>query len=838
MNETLQNFMAYPVMDSMTLYEHYDKQKLDILIKNFEELYPVIGKFRDLKNGYKKIQDKNQNKTILENLYKSKRVLYKPSTNSKDGRLFGSNSLQGINRIVRHTLCKDIYYDYDIKNCHNVLFEFYCNNLKIPLYKLKQNNANREEYLKELMDFYDIERDDAKDIVLKILNGGGIKENHPEWLYNLKLEIDTAHSIICELDFNKDRYKKICARKQFNTKGSTINAILCKMENIIIQCFYNWCIKNDIEVGTLCFDGLLVKNKIDCSKIEEHIYKELGIKLEIVEKEMNEGIDLSKYQTYDYSAVNNYIKQLNDEIDFDDLYSYKKFIDNIVSIDMVEKLFKNTIIQFHNGGKNPNMITKKQEWNDKFNKFVYIYTMDVNLKGLMCMIKNPVRLKTDINSLSLIKKKKEREELANSHFLTLTLDVILDNMIFYNKLDWYDGVIFEPYFLEPNRTPHKFNLFKGFALLQDNTYFDNKNSSFEDSLIYKHICIHLCNNDKIAYTYLLDFIAHMIQKPYEKTDQIIAIVGPPGGFKDGIVEFISKLLDPVDEKYSVIYNKIDNYFKAFNKDKEGKLLIAINELAEGSKDNEAFKRHNELKGDITAKQIRIEPKGVDPYYVKDYARRWASSNFENSLYIENTDRRYVMIKTSSNDEINANSTYFAPLFGLLNNIEFIKDAFAYFALRDISNFNPHMAPNTEFKEEQKLRCLNNSLTFLKDIWIEYDIDEEFKIHTEDLYSLFRHYCKKNGIGGAVKKSTFIDQISKIGLKQLDPTFRYSSNELGCSFNDLYSYDKVQKSKLSDIIIMIYGESRPKYSLKKGYLLSKQDIKRGIQKHLKLDFIDF
>ncbi len=291
--ESLNRFMSYPVDKRIVLVEGYDKESLKILIDNFDELYEKIGKMRDFKNGYKKINDKGANLTILKNLYKSKEVIYTASVNTPDGRLFGKNSLQGVNRTVRVRVCfqnnVQIYYDYDMVGCHNNLAVILCDWLGIDCRYLKEYSNNREERLTQLMEHFKVDRDDAKTIVLSMLNGGGdyyiSEDDTPNWLYSLKLQLREITKKICEL--NPKLYKKAKERKEFNPEGTVLNQILCKMENIVLQCMKKWCDENGIGVGTLCFDGMLLKEKIEIENLENYIKQELGIEMKIVEKEMH-----------------------------------------------------------------------------------------------------------------------------------------------------------------------------------------------------------------------------------------------------------------------------------------------------------------------------------------------------------------------------------------------------------------------------------------------------------------------------------------------------------------------------------------------------------------------
>jgi phage/plasmid-associated DNA primase len=135
-----------------------------------------------------------------------------------------------------------------------------------------------------------------------MLNGGGDfytrEEDTPDWLYSLKLQLREISKKICEL--NPDLYKIVLRQKEFNPEGTLTNRILCKMENIVLQCMKSFCDNENIKIGALCFDGLLVKNKIEIEKLENYIKSELGIKIKVMEKVMEDGINdeiMDSYKT-------------------------------------------------------------------------------------------------------------------------------------------------------------------------------------------------------------------------------------------------------------------------------------------------------------------------------------------------------------------------------------------------------------------------------------------------------------------------------------------------------------------------------------------------------------
>jgi len=871
--DALNRFMAYPVDKDIFLIEDFNKDKLKIIIDNFQELFNQLGKLRDINNGYKKINDMGANLTILKNLYKYKNeVKFSPSRGSLDGRLFAKNpSLQGLARKYRHTICFDnegnpIYHDYDMVGAHNNFLGILCGWLGIDCRYLKDYNDNRNERILELMNFFKLSRDDAKTIVLSMLNGGGDKfiseEDTPGWLFSLKLQLREINTKICEL--YPELYASAKRQKDFNPEGTVLNKMLCKMENIVLQCMKKWCDMNDIGIGTLCFDGMLLKKKIDIENLENYIKSELGIEIKIVEKEMNEDINLEMYETfkkealkealkdYDYSKVDFYIEKLDNEIDYDDIYSYQKFIgeNKFIDIEMIEKLLYNTVIECLSGGRNSSIITKKKEWNERLKKHRYIYTTDVSIKSLVGMLKREITVKTCAKAIYCLPHPC-RKGADSRPFITLLISNVLETMMSQGKIRTIDSIVFEPYFLEPPKyLDNKLNLFTGFELLKNNMWFDTKTNYFENSPVYNHITKYLCGNNPEIYNYELDKIAHMIQKPTEKIDQFSLYTSEQGNFKDGNYQLQRKL---IGEDLLISFESVDDFFSNFNAEQSCKLLIMINEISEsGMGASDGMKRHNKLKGVITGKTLRVEKKGIDAIRVNDYSRYMLFSNFE-GMYVENTDRRGVYIKSDSS---HANdSVYFKPLWDSLDDLDFIKSAFSFFAHRDISLFNPHKGPHSEFKNEMKVKCLNSALSFIKDVWQYKDLDDEFRIHSGELYQLYKNYCSEYGIGKWLKRLTFKDILSKFGLKELPSQFIYKKSELeidalitekndecfcsncilgisdDCLTLNSQSNKRVKPSKLSACFGFINNTKQ------NGYLLDKKNITHLLESYLKIENIE-
>jgi len=93
-------------------------------------------------------------------------------------------------RWMRHTLAGGTYRDYDVVNCHPVLFVQYCQKQSWDTRPFEEYIAHRDECLEELCEKNTLNRDDAKAVVLSILNGGSkaykALEFKPYWLQMYK----------------------------------------------------------------------------------------------------------------------------------------------------------------------------------------------------------------------------------------------------------------------------------------------------------------------------------------------------------------------------------------------------------------------------------------------------------------------------------------------------------------------------------------------------------------------------------------------------------------------------------------------------------------------------
>jgi P4 family phage/plasmid primase-like protien len=321
---------------SIVLNEKYNRNNLKIIIGNLDALYPKISSNWNFKSQ-QGITDLCTLKTNLVNMLNrsSDSIKYSFSKGQKSGRLFAKNSLQGISRSIRHTISKDLYWDIDMVNSAPSTLENYCEKNNINSVFLKDYVVNRKERLDNMSTSLNFTYNKCKQIILKIINNGSIKKyiddiklhNSCSWILSLNDELVTIRDSIIKLNPKIVKSAKAKIKKSNkdweNLEGTVINKLLCDIENNILCCMYEYCDKNNIEVGVLIFDGLMIYKKNDetcfdvsiLKSLENEVLTKLNIPIKLLVKHMDEDLDLTglTISDIDINDLTN-IEGISDEI--------------------------------------------------------------------------------------------------------------------------------------------------------------------------------------------------------------------------------------------------------------------------------------------------------------------------------------------------------------------------------------------------------------------------------------------------------------------------------------------------------------------------------------------
>lgn len=335
-------------LHGIKLFEIYNKEYLDKLINSNLLNNEYWEGFENEKDQLEKYRDITYSSGIVS-------VTYRRCKDYSFGRVYPNHSLSlcAIRREIRHTIAKDLYTDIDISNAHAEIIYQTLKYHKKDCNILEEYVLNREVKLKEIIDKYNVTREQAKNLFIILLYFGSFKT----WLKLVKLPEDTRQTGYI-YKFTKERniygdlieqenpnisleIKQSKVKKNifdYNEKASIVSIWCQEIEQRILYEIYKYCkLKNYIDnenIGILCFDGIMIKKTKYTSNILEDFSKiineKLGYKLTFVNKELNEGYNMQlltldsgiENDNYDFESEN---EEEHDEEEHDEDYiKFKK----------------------------------------------------------------------------------------------------------------------------------------------------------------------------------------------------------------------------------------------------------------------------------------------------------------------------------------------------------------------------------------------------------------------------------------------------------------------------------------------------------------------------------
>ena len=270
------------------------------------------------------------------------------------------------------------------------------------------------------------------------------------------------------------------------------------------------------------------------------------------------------------------------------------------------------------------------------------------------------------------------------------------------------------------------NLFTGFKY---ENYKKKKDYDENNIIHFKNHLNYICDgNDKIV-NHIIHYIAHIIQKPFRKTECVIVLYSCVEGIgKNSFCDLLNKIF----ENYVGEIKNIDTIENKFNSDLACKLLVIGDEIK-----GKAHGVADQLKNLITQKKIRIEYKGKEPVLLDDYTNYIFTTNNEFIFKITENDRRYMLIECPL---IKKDKKYFDDYYEKINDDEYVTDIFYYLNNLDLSNYDPREIPLNDYK---KRNILMNLPAYIQMIRQNYDDFCEHRYSIKELYPVAVEYAKKN-----------------------------------------------------------------------------------------------
>ena len=330
---------------------------------------------------------------------------------------------------------------------------------------------------------------------------------------------------------------------------------------------------------------------------------------------------------------------------------------------------------------------------------------------------------------------------------------------------------FFPVWLEdPNRLSYKevkflprfehneeiFNSFKGFN-------YENEKKTFDEDpevvKVFKEHLGFLSNYEDQTVDYLMNYIAHLLQKPWEAPKTAIIFKSKQGFGKDSIVDFIQTL---IGKQYILRTAEMDDIFGTYNVGIRDKIVLQLNEV-EGK---DGFSNKEKIKNFITEENTIIREKYISQYDQTNYIRLIILSNNINPIEITHDDRRFIVVKAHHKKPT---KEYFDRLHDeFRKNEQQMQILFNYLMSMDISKFDPRNdRPITEAYKTMKEHNQNPIYKFLYDNFINdgwketFDFDQCKKRKNQD-----QIFVQSN-----ILYYRYKEYLSLMNQSQLAPTFK-------------------------------------------------------------------
>ena len=698
----------------LKITESFDQHKLKFILDNRDHLKVEGSSIKDseararyLENCYGEGYDPY---LMAEKYLKKSRdgeieVTYKQSGSIGRFHAVAGLSQQGLPLEIRHTIAKDLYDDLDIENAHPVILAFMCKLRKIDTVYLNKYMTKRKKYLKLIGP----DRNFSKQIVLSLMNGGTKDfdelKSPPSWLSKFKDEMRRVHLAFAkDAQFKSHRALRIKTGKTYNHEASYMNILLCDFENKILMCIHKFLDSPDNCV--LCFDGLQVKKgtPYDLKKMEEHVFETIRIKIKLKLKEMELAFEIPDTITphVDYKKPNSF--------DYDLKYSYTEFQD-----EFREKTFASfEDLDLEISQKYPLVLAKILGGKGKYLKKArdgMIETTD----GLGISNFDMYHLSADSGKERKIKERFDQYLRRQDGFGDIEC-----------KLDPKDA------------SDYNFNLWTGFQAKR----VEIKDQSEETKEAVEALKLFLlevwASDTPEYYNYIISWFANIV-KTGDINRVAMVLISLPGCGKGFFVNFMRYIIRGVN---MTVMSGIRAITQKHNTALENQRFICVDEMS--STKDEFRSNFDKLKAYITDPKILIEPKGVNPFTIDNISNFILCSNHEDSIIVEEHDRRYSIFKLS--EKHRGDDQYWTDMSRKCYNQD-VANAF-YTYLLDFDCVATLKPIDTGIRRRAVVLSKPTPLKFidsLSEVSLKDNLGEPItRIGALALYTKFREWCTENG----------------------------------------------------------------------------------------------
>lgn len=502
----------------------------------------------------------------------------------------------GLDRLdsdFRDTLLRDLYYDIDMVNAQPTLCLQIMTKLGVSAPHLEYYVSNREETLKKVMDSYAINRDEAKQMMISVLNGkktDGLLEEFSKEARRISKEL-------LKIDEYADLYRSLEPSK-LNSYGSLLSYVTQTAERKCLLAMISYFKSQGWSPDILLYDGLYLRKRKDAlitfeliAGAEEAIRIKTGFDVKLKEKPLV-GFELPK-ESSDGPC---------DKVKKEDYEAMK------AKFEAVGGMFEETGKLFYVREDGKILMMDKTTAFDTLNPLF-------NFPG--------TNRWNSIPFLPLWLADSTRRCVRN-----FTFDAECEN---------------PGSFILPFRPA-----WKSVEEPEDSKRYVTE---------FKKLLNVLAPEKELRDT-LVQWLAQMIQKPFQNSLCAVVLAGMKGCGKDTLGDFINMYL--LGNEFTTNYTSSEQFWDKYDTGRYNKIFVKLEE-ASGTlnKANEAG-----LKSRVTSVVERYNPKGSPAFDAANFCRIFMTTNESNPVSMDKSERRFLLIHCS-NEKVGQIDTFWKPLRELL-----------------------------------------------------------------------------------------------------------------------------------------------------------------------------
>jgi hypothetical protein len=256
----------------------------------------------------------------------------------------------------------------------------------------------------------------------------------------------------------------------------------------------------------------------------------------------------------------------------------------------------------------------------------------------------------------------------------------------------YQRIVLDP----REETEDAYNLWRGFA------FAPGGKGSCE--LFLDHVFDNVCRGDKALYRWFVGWMAHAVQRPWEKPGTAVVLKGAPGVGKTTVGEHLGALMP----HHYVTVSTPRGLMGQFNAHLATALLVQVEEgFWAGDKSAESDLRHK-----ITGATFNLERKGQDVIELPSFHRYIITSNERWTVPAQHEERRYAIFDVGADRQ--KDEAYFGAIAAEMR-------AGGYRALMrhlmdfDLDRVNVRSIPNTKALGVEKVTSLRGVHAWWHDV---------------------------------------------------------------------------------------------------------------------------